>query len=1012
MQDNISPDAAAQDKAANEVNQAAEVLSSADVTALDAGEIPDSASHNESQSPNVSGSSDMISGTPPKPSSRRQSFITLEKYGEGRPANSPNVKKFTGPLSRTSCSQEPPKSQNDSKLLPLLPYSQPESGKEVSKESAANITQDSTNQADGQNKEVKAELPSVVKCPSEGTEDEDDVIPDTQTQELDEVDDTGNRSSDKPSVDMNTEIVSPGGESEVFTASQDSSQVEPRRSGRRRSRPVLPGEESDQESKSKQQKKASVNASTSNNSPKSTPGKKTDILPTRTRRSRVHGENMSESSKLQNSEQKDSQKPSLSTTTSSLQGRRSRSKEVHQTEPSVEKQSPLSQTDDNRESPLNQSDSQSHSRPVRRTRITNTNVEVPDKKQRVENSQGDSPVGVAKQVDSSASDTDSQSPGRPRRTRRSEAQNKDKPGLKNEQGSDPSPAQTPTSSKGKIGRRKRPEGEMSNLSKDTTLSGAATSECSQGNEISELQDNSQGRGKYRTRLSSQALLASVEPSEPDSSDTRDDHRPKRAKGQKSSSEVIPDTVMNETSLADMLGKEDADMPPVQMDVSKNESEACLDVSILTEVQDVHKADDKEDGSVVEGQAIEHYTSDVKSADEQQSYKDSKMQVDSDKEESVNTVLDERGVEKETLPSSQNSLQLPAKVELKAPELHTCPHSKRGRGRRRSTNCNCLQVRGTPSKEQETNSQVSQDLKENEGLPEPSSLPTEPSSLPPEAELNSIPSLVSEKESVALQDNCPDVANVQSSPSLHSLTEAEVPVESPEEKQVKNISQSSEVNERTNQAEQQHKDNVGDNDDKPEEMERDKMSSENTFRQEQLQEDPSAPDATLSHSQPVEDKPVCQEQSESPVSQEEIVHSAEKTEMPEKGELVPELDGAVTALPEGTELDRTPHEEVDDGEATQLDEDLQPETAPLCEASEPPGTAAVETCLDSPPKQKSSDSLGRSSEVRQSPSSSLTRGVWSPSASPSTSILKKGQKRQCEEDSPSPLVKVVFLGLDV
>lgn len=974
------------------------MVSSEDVPALHASELQDSASHKESQSPNVSGSSDMISGTPPKPSSRRQSFITLEKYGEVRPASSPSVKKFTGPLSRTSCSQEPPKSQNDSKLPSLSSYSQPEIGKDVCEESAANITHDSTNQNHGETMEIKTELISVAKCPSEGTEDEDDAIPDTQTQELKEAGDS-EESLDKSSVKVNTEIASPGGESQVFAASQDSSQVELRRSGRRRSRPVLPGEESDQESKSKQQKKVLVNASTSNNSQKSTPAKKSDVLPTRTRRSRVHEENVSENSKLQNSEhtdeQKDSQEPSLVTSTSPLHGRRSRSKEVNQAEPSIENQTTLSQTDDKQESPLNQSDSQSHSRPVRRTRVTSASVDVSDKKQRVQNSQGDSPGSVSKQVDSSASDTDSQSPGRPRRTRRSElveAQNKDKTGLRNEQGREPSRARTPTPSKGKLGRPKRAEEEKNNISKDNTPSGAMNSECPQGKKMNESQDNSQGRGKYRTRRSSQALL-SVEASESDASDTRDGQKSKRARGHKSS-EVMSSTVMNENIPGDIMGKEDAAISSVSMDMSKNAPEACSDVSTQNEGQY------KDEASAAEGQAVAHFTSDVKSADELQSDKDSKMQTDSDKEESVNTVLEEMADEGESLPFSQNNLQLPEKVELKASKMRTCPHSKRGRGRRRSTNCNCHKVSSTPSKEQSSNSQVVQDLEENKVL-------LESSSLPPEAEFNSVTSEVQEKESLALQGSCPDIANMQASPSLPSLTETEVPAETPEGKDNESVSCSSDVNEGTTQAEEQHKDDVDDSNEKHQEMEQDKYSSENAFSQEQLQEGLSASGPTPSHSQPVEDTAVCQEESKSPVSQMEVVHCVEKSEMPEKEELEPELDGALTALPEGTELDKTPYEEHDDGEATQIDKDHEPETALPGDASVAPQTAAVEACLDSPPKQKSSDSLDRNAEVRQSPSDGVTRGVWSPSASPSTSILKKGQKRQCEEDSPSPLVKVVF-----
>lgn len=929
----------------------------------------------------MSSSSDLISGTPPKPGSRRQSFITLEKYVEGRPANSPSVTKFTGPLCRTSCSQEPQKPQNETKL-PSPSYSQPETGKEVSKESAANITQDSTNQADEKNLEIKAELKSVAKCPSEGTEDEDDVIPDTQNQELNEAVDPGSKSSDKPSVEVNTEIPSHAGESEVFVASQDSSPVEPRRSGRRRSRPVLPGEESDQESKSK--KKPPVNASTLNDSQKSTSAKKTDLLSTRTRRSRVHEENISESGKRHNLEQKDS--PSLPTTSSSQGRGRGRSREVKQTEPTT----PLNQTDDKRESPLDQSDSQSHSRPVRRTRLSNANADLSDKRQRVENTQEDSPGGVSKHTDSSASDADSQSPARPRRARRAEAQNKDMPGLRNEQVSGPSHAQTPTPTKVKLGRRKKTEEE--------------NSEFSQGNENSELQDNSQGRGKYRTRRSSQALLASGENSESDASDTRDGQRSKRARGHKSS-EITPSSVINENTPVDVSDKKDEDRLSVPMDVSKNEPEACLIFSPLNEIKDIHEADNKEEAPVADVQANEHYTSDVKAADdEQQSDKDSKMQTDSDKEESVNTLLEEGTVENEALPSSQNSLQVAGKVELKSPKLHTCPHVKKGRGRKRPTNCNCFQVGNSPSKEDCSHSQDVQNLKENIVLLESSNLPSE-------AEMNSITPVLPEKECVALQDDCPAVANVVSSPSLPIFTEAEVPAENLVEEPNERVFQTTDVNEVSTQAEEHHKDNIDEAENKHEEKEQDITFSIDKSNQEQPQEGPGVADVSPSPSEPVEDKPVHPEQSESPVSQEEIVHSGEKTEMPEKEEPVPELEGAVTALPEGTELDQMPQEEGDDGEATQID-NLQPETALPCEASVPPQTASTEACLDSPPKQKPSDSLCRNTEVRDSPSNSVTRGVWSPSASPSTSILKKGQKRQCEEDTPSPLIKVVYLGKNV
>lgn len=69
-----------------------------------------------------------------------------------------------------------------------------------------------------------------------------------------------------------------------------------------------------------------------------------------------------------------------------------------------------------------------------------------------------------------------------------------------------------------------------------------------------------------------------------------------------------------------------------------------------------------------------------------------------------------------------------------------------------------------------------------------------------------------------------------------------------------------------------------------------------------------------------------------------------------------------------------------------------------------GSASDAVFHDSPGKQKDLEVV-MMPDVVQSPCSGRTRGTWSPSASPSSSILKKGQKRQLEDKTPSPLVKV-------
>uniref|UniRef100_UPI00398F8DEE telomere-associated protein RIF1 n=1 Tax=Pristiophorus japonicus TaxID=55135 RepID=UPI00398F8DEE len=66
--------------------------------------------------------------------------------------------------------------------------------------------------------------------------------------------------------------------------------------------------------------------------------------------------------------------------------------------------------------------------------------------------------------------------------------------------------------------------------------------------------------------------------------------------------------------------------------------------------------------------------------------------------------------------------------------------------------------------------------------------------------------------------------------------------------------------------------------------------------------------------------------------------------------------------------------------------------------------ASEHLLESPQKTKNYDATFLMGSIH-SPSEMQACCVWSPTASPSTSILKKGIKRACENDSPSPVNKI-------
>lgn len=201
----------------------------------------------EGTSPNISCYSDLVLGTPQKPNSRRQSFITLEKYLEGKPASPGHVSTFTGPLIKTTNSQECSNISNNYSSLASQKSTVSNSQDALSTETGEIMSQNPGNNAPMSPLRTKD---SRTKCepvrltermPSDTTEE--DVIPDTQT-EVEE------KESKKMSSTLK-ELKSLSQEEEESQQTLDNSQSsviqtspgEPRRSGRYRVRPLLPGED-------------------------------------------------------------------------------------------------------------------------------------------------------------------------------------------------------------------------------------------------------------------------------------------------------------------------------------------------------------------------------------------------------------------------------------------------------------------------------------------------------------------------------------------------------------------------------------------------------------------------------------------------------------------------------------------------------------------------------------------------------------------------------------------------
>uniref|UniRef100_A0A8C2FC70 Replication timing regulatory factor 1 n=1 Tax=Cyprinus carpio TaxID=7962 RepID=A0A8C2FC70_CYPCA len=231
----------------------------------------------EGTSPNVSSSSDMISGTPPKPNSRRQSFITLEKYDEWK-SPSPASVAFVGPRTRKSSRL------GSSKASESTPNgSQLQTTKEDSEESRKRSSTDPS----AQNEEAKDEMLTGGHHIEGTDEEEDDVVPDTQTQLSGEA--SGFQNS--PVSKANTEEQdSP----EKDSQSDSQANQELRRSGRRRSKPLRPGEDSG-EMKSKCQEQIADSVLTNTQKPLLSP---TSNILTGRRRSKVIEDSKAEGDEL------------------------------------------------------------------------------------------------------------------------------------------------------------------------------------------------------------------------------------------------------------------------------------------------------------------------------------------------------------------------------------------------------------------------------------------------------------------------------------------------------------------------------------------------------------------------------------------------------------------------------------------------------------------------------------------------------------------------------------------
>uniref|UniRef100_A0A3B4UU11 Replication timing regulatory factor 1 n=1 Tax=Seriola dumerili TaxID=41447 RepID=A0A3B4UU11_SERDU len=836
----------------------------------------------EGSSPNVSGSSDLVTGTPQKPNSRRQSFITLEKYAEGKSSSPSSASKFTGPLMKTSNSQELSNSSKTSSSpasqTPAGPNSQASqstvTGKRNSQHPVSSTAESPRRPKDSGVRSEPVRL--TERLPSDTTEDED-VIPDTQAHM---------ESKERTEKSSASEEMKPSSQEEEMDDSQASlSQTpssEPRRSGRSRVRPLLPGDDpEEQEDKYTLNKRRRSGEEPKSDSQKSSPVQSRPNTRSK-RRSKVSLETDEEAG-LKKKVLPEKEQSSQTLATQELEEQTQKDEDELKKDSQVITPSPQTgvvapESQDATKKSVNES-------------------EVKDEHKTREGTDDDLSQEDSQVITPSSSESQSR-----RRSGRSKASSEAAEPEDKSDGKDSLRRQSWSNSQAeaRIGGRTRRSKVHKGLSKSSPSS---TPESSQSLDDAGSAENSQGRGRYSRRRSSQALVASVQSSESESPEVRENSPMPKKRGRKPRA-LLPSPLSLESK--DGINNDVADSSQ-KADAQSIETDNVTDLEESQESQDLQGSESLQ----VTGDA------------EEQSNKDTPVEAEVDASESV----------------------APEKTEID------------------DTNGSSLSPHKTEQSDSETNADNTSSQKTDTG------------------DLEMLESTGISNEEI--QEELPGDPAAEDTPAP--------PGETTEKPQVSESSEdkAEEVSETDSVKENQKDDSASDHQDDP------VVPVEDTAQDDQVDQEecPSAADELSK-----EDELSVSNQHPDASTEDEIAPLQEEDD-DEDDDDDDDEDGKTQVI------------ECQDEEKTQMgnadnDVALNLETAltDLCDTSALVRDSTSEDVFQgSPVKQKDLEAV-MASDIGQSPSSGRTRGTWSPSASPSTSILKKGQKRPLEEETPSPLVK--------
>ncbi|MGH0165548.1 UNVERIFIED_CONTAM: hypothetical protein FKN15_048634 [Acipenser sinensis] len=562
------------------------------------------------------------------------------------------------------------------------------------------------------------------------------------------------------------------------------------------------------------------------------------------------------------------------------------------------------------------------------------------------------------------------------------------------QASSPTASQTVTRLLGETSKRsnKTPGREDKVTRRNVSTTAVETgSPCEQGSK-----EASQGRSRYQTRRSSQGLLSSIENSESDSSETRDDGQKTKKSGRGRKPSKIADSsdiktegkaqkeqVMEGAAVADQMETTDVenateqavaeDGNTVVLQVPETSEKNTNETSAVLESADV-SGNFKNEQSVAFGQENKTYsinrTLDTESCSEPMQENKTCM-IKSEMSNMSESMITEPSIGDFSTAHSDVF-----NASAKSESLLVCSHSKRGRGRRRSKVCNrCV-----------ADPQQDKDLS---GMQD-----SEKQVLDPKELSSGMSSGGQHFDDSVFDPNAMSTPLLSKNPVFFSTSVSQLALGNDLEEEKTTILGTVTLIEG---------------------VEQDTLVAATSELCEQTAV--AVKETQVEEQQVLETKEVQSETKEHPEQE------TPTSEVEEDQQLVPLEQWTEDQQPEPDQkkLEETvepPNEKHSDemqgveekiSEATQLEDDVFPTGV----VASPPGLpeeslvrkqADSETLnLDSPLKQKGCDPACLM-EVGQSPSGTKPRGVWSPTASPSTSILKKGLKRPLEDDSPSPLNK--------